>query len=214
MSWGSSRLYRERVAEVGPLYRPASPGSACEYCGGPGNVMDHVPGVARLWAMSEAERLAAAAHLRRSCGYCNRLLIGCASSALDERRAFVCEARNAAAARAASRSLGRASASGKAGLPSRFGRGLAPGSRVRRLVTVGDFDVRLGGWSNAYVVFRRDGRRAPWVQLCRASSRSGLLCELGATDAPQALHAAVAALPAYPRDATQAARRRSASSAG
>lgn len=211
-----SWLRRRRLAEVAELYAPAVAGDRCGYCGGPGDCVDHVPGVKALCAMSDAERLAASPRIVRCCGYCNRLLRKCGSVDHAERVAFVRAARRARDAAAGAeprraRPSRRATRARDESRPS--GRGKSPGSRSCVLVVVGDWRICLGGFRNTYFVWRRASSRAPWVRGLGVQRRGELERQLWLADAPGELLAAVAELPEQASESSPAARRRAAAAA-
>lgn len=220
-----AKLRRLRLAEVGHLYAPALPGGRCVYCGGPGDCLDHVPGVAVLCRMSDDERAACRPQLHRSCRYCNRLLRECSSMGLDERRAFVREGRRADLARQGARAAAPGPRPGPSARarPDRpklvgVGKGRGPGTRIRTLVEVGNWRVCLGGFSNTYVVWNRPRARSPWRRLFCCAWLPELERKLwlagveGLGVAPAAFVAAVSGLPDCAREASKAAARRAAAS--
>lgn len=207
----ASWLYRRRLAEVCHLYAPAAAGDRCEYCGGPGEVLDHVPGVALVCRMSDQERADVRPRLVRSCRSCNRVLRECVSVDLAERRAFALLGR--AAAQAQPRPLRRARIASRPEPRRPDGRGKSPGSRIRVLVEVGNWRVCLGGFLNTFHLWRRAGVRSPWERIASAPWRPELERQMFIARAPAAFVSAVAGLPEWPRDASNAARRRAAAAA-
>lgn len=183
------RRYAERLREFGGAYASPEPGEVCAYCNGRGWSVDHVPPLWIFERMSEDERLACAPRLVRCCAKCNRLLAACISSALEVRRAFVAKVRAAAVPVAA----GAIKWPRKPRGPDRKPRALpAP------LASVGAWCVRLNGWRNAYVVFRRPSSGGDFERVISVPNRHALLSELFQLDAPSALLDACRALPRLP----------------